>query len=57
MADATEIASVLYKEAGTHHRAFRIINGAEDDWACWYPEWLISVSELPSVLATRPVRS
>jgi hypothetical protein len=48
----------LLREAGeTHHRVFRIVDGADDDWASWYADWLISLSELPSLLGVEPVRS
>jgi hypothetical protein len=48
----------LLREAGeTHHAVFRIVDGADDDWASWYSDWLINLSELPEVLGTRPVRS
>jgi hypothetical protein len=58
MTDTTEQISRLLHEAGeTHHRVFRIADGADDDWASWYSDWLTSLSELPSLLGTKPVRS
>src|SRR5215469_12365876 len=36
---------------------FQIVDGADDDWASWYSDWLINLSELPSLVGTRPVRS
>jgi len=36
---------------------FRIVDGADDDWASWYAQWLIDLSELPDLLGARPVRS
>ncbi len=58
MADAAEQVGSLLHEAGeTHHRVFRIVDGADPDWASWYADWLISLSELPAVLETKPVRS
>jgi hypothetical protein len=27
------------------------------DWASWYADWLLNLSELPQILGTRPVRS
>jgi hypothetical protein len=50
--------SELLDEAGqTHHRVFRITDGADDDWASWYSEWLITLSELPALLGRTPVKS
>ena len=47
---------------GTHRARltivfFRIVDGADDDWASWYAQWLIDLSELPDLLGARPVRS
>ncbi len=36
---------------------YRIVDGADDDWASWYAQWLIDLSELPDLLGARPVRS
>jgi hypothetical protein len=45
----------LLHEAGeTPHRVFRIVDGADDDWASWSAQWLIDLSDL---LGARPVRS
>ena len=58
MTDTTEQISRLLHDAGeTHHGVFRITDGADDDWATWYADWLVNLSELPSLLGTRPVRS
>ena len=58
MADKLGQISGLLHEAGeTHHRVFRIVDGADDDWASWYAQWLIDLSELPDLLGCRPVRS
>jgi hypothetical protein len=58
MTDKLEQISGLLHEAGeTHHRVFRIVDGADDDWASWYAPWLIDLSELPDLLGVRPVRS
>ena len=58
MTDALEQISSLLHEAGeTHHRVYRIVDGADDDWASWYAQWLIDLSELPDLLGARPVRS
>ena len=58
MTDSLEQISQLLHEAGeTHHQVFRIVDGADDDWASWYSDWLINLSELPSLLGGKPVRS
>jgi hypothetical protein len=58
MADEVARVSELLHEAGeTHHTVYRIVDGADDDWASWYADWLISLSELPQALGSKPVRS
>jgi hypothetical protein len=51
------VSGLLHEAAETHHRVFRIVDGADDDWATWYADWLVSLSELPDVLGLKPVRS
>lgn len=51
------VAALLEEAAETHHRVFRIKDGDDDDWASWYADWLLSLSELPALLESRPVRS
>ena len=53
----TQIASLLAEAAETHHRVYRIVDGDDPDWASWYADWLIRLSELPQILGTPPVRS
>jgi len=58
MTDKNARVSALLHEAGeTHHRVYRIVDGADDDWASWYADWLINLSELAELLGTTPVRS
>jgi hypothetical protein len=57
MANTKNIAALLQEVAETHHQVYRISDGADDDWASWYADWLLRLSELPSLLATTPVRS
>jgi hypothetical protein len=52
-----EISRLLHEAAETHHRVYRIVDGADDDWASWYADWLVNMSELPSLLGAKPVRS
>jgi hypothetical protein len=56
-ARAARVAELLTEVAETHHRVYRITDGADDDWATWYSRWLVELSELPEVLGRRPVRS
>ena len=51
------VSTLLHEAAETHHQVFRITDGADDDWASWYADWLTKLSELPSLLASPPVRS
>jgi hypothetical protein len=51
------IAALLHEAAETHHTVYRITDGTDADWATWYADWLIKLSELPELLARRPVRS
>jgi hypothetical protein len=56
-ATAEQISSLLHEVGDTHHRVFRIVDGADNDWASWYAWWLINLSELPTLLGVTPVRS
>jgi hypothetical protein len=53
----TRVAALLGEAAETHHRVYRIVDGADDDWATWYSDWLVNLSELPHILGATPVRS
>ncbi len=55
--EARTIAGLLEEVAETHHRVYRITDGTDDDWASWYAQWLLDLSELPALLGFRPVRS
>ena len=52
-----EIADLLHEAAETHHNVYRIVDGDDPDWASWYADWLLNLSELPDLLGVRPVRS
>ena len=54
---AERIAELLHEVAETHHVVYRIVDGEDPDWASWYADWLLNLSELPDVLSRRPVRS
>jgi hypothetical protein len=58
MTDHSERIAALLHEAGeTHHTVYRIVDGDDPDWASWYADWLINLSELPQLLGVTPVRS
>jgi hypothetical protein len=54
---ARKISELLHEAAETHHRVYRIVDGADEDWASWYADWLVNLSELPELLSRKPVRS
>jgi hypothetical protein len=57
VADTARIAELLHEAAETHHVVYRIVDGDDPDWASWYADWLLDLSELPDLLGTKPVRS
>ena len=57
MRDASSVAALLHEAAETHHVVYRIVDGDDPDWASWYADWLLSLSELPQLLGSTPVRS
>jgi hypothetical protein len=52
-----KVSGLLHEAGETHHQVFRITEGADDDWATWYSDWLVNHSEVPDVLGAAPVRS
>jgi hypothetical protein len=54
---AGRIAALLHEAGETHHLVYRIVDGDDPDWASWYADWLINLSELPQILDGKPVRS
>jgi hypothetical protein len=57
MRDARGIADLLHEAAETHHVVYRIVDGDDPDWASWYADWLLTLSELPQLIGSTPVRS
>ncbi len=55
--DTKALAALLEEAAETHHQVYRITEGTDEDWASWYADWLLELSELPELLGTRPIRS
>jgi hypothetical protein len=57
MGEGRTVEGLLHEAAETHHVVYRIVDGDDDDWASWYADWLLDLSELPDLLGRRPVRS
>jgi hypothetical protein len=55
--DVDRVAALLHEAGETHHIVYRIVDGDDPDWASWYADWLIRLSELPEILHGAPVRS
>lgn len=51
------VSELLQEAAEIHHAVYRIVDGVDDDWASWYGDWLVRLSELPEVLGVTLVRS
>lgn len=54
---AEELAGLLREVAEVHHNVFRINDGVDPDWASWYSDWLVTLSELPELLGEKPART
>ena len=54
---AAKIAQLLHQVGETHHIVFADTDGNDEDWATFYSDWLLAHSELPRLLARRPIRS
>jgi hypothetical protein len=57
VADLDRIAGLLTEVSETHHTVYRITDGDDPDWASFYADWLVRLSELGDLLGTTPVRS
>jgi hypothetical protein len=51
------ISELLHEAAETHHVVYRIVDGDDPDWASWYADWLLNLSEFPELLGATPIRS
>jgi hypothetical protein len=54
---ARRVSDLLHEAGDVHHVVYRITDGADDDWASFYADWLIDHSELPQTLGRSPTRS
>jgi hypothetical protein len=51
------ISDLLHQAAETHHTVYDITHGDDPDWATWYSDWLVNLSELPKMIGVKPARS
>jgi hypothetical protein len=51
------VSDLLHEASEVHHVVYRITDGADDDWASFYADWLLDHSELPETLGRAPTRS
>jgi hypothetical protein len=51
------VAELLHEAGEVHHVVYRITDGADDDWASFYADWLTAHSELGEVLGATPIPS
>jgi hypothetical protein len=54
---AQRVAALLHEAGEVHHVVYRITDGADDDWAWFYADWLTRLTELGDVLGSVPPRS
>ncbi|MBK5117658.1 MAG: hypothetical protein JJE23_12160 [Thermoleophilia bacterium] len=54
---AQRIGELLHEVSEAHHVVYRITDGADPDWASFYSNWLVNLSELAELLGEKPVRS
>jgi hypothetical protein len=52
-----KLSDLLHEAAEAHHVVYRITDGTDPDWATWYADWLVRLSELPAILGRDVVRS
>jgi len=55
--ELARIAELLHEAGETHHVVYRIVDGDDPDWASWYADWLLNLSEFPQLVGIKPVRS
>jgi hypothetical protein len=55
--DVNAAAALLHEAGEVHHVYFGDTDGADDDWATFYSEWLLNRTKFSQLLGRRPVRS
>ena len=54
---ASNIAELLQQVGEVHHMVFADTEGADDDWATFYSDWLLHHSDFAKLLGRTPIRS
>jgi hypothetical protein len=54
---AALIAALLQQVGDVHHTVFADTEGADDDWATFYSDWLLRHSNFAKLLGRTPIRS
>jgi NAD(P)H-hydrate epimerase len=54
---ASMIAALLHQVGEAHHMVFADTDGADDDWATFYSDWLLHHSDFAKLLGRTPIRS
>jgi NAD(P)H-hydrate epimerase len=54
---ASQIAALLQQVGDVHHTVFADTEGADDDWATFYSDWLLHHSNFAKLLGRTPIRS
>jgi len=54
---SARVSELLHQAAETHHVVFASTDGEDADWATWYSDWLVNLSDMPRLLGVKPTRS
>ena len=50
MNSTQHLSEILKSASDTHHSVYKKIEGNDPEWALWYANWLMTLSDLPSIL-------
>jgi hypothetical protein len=52
-----KIADILHLCGETHHTVYKKVEGNDPEWALWYAEWLMTLSDLPELIPNMKTES
>ena len=55
--DEKKIIKILMFASETHHTVYKKVQGVDSNWAAWYANWLLELSDLPELIECKPVES